>query len=261
MTSQEEKNIAKDDSDKEKEKIEFIPKETIKRLLLDVKEMIKSPLDDQGIYYKHCEKNMLKGYAMIVGPEGSNYQGGYYFFMFDYPINYPFSPPSLTFLTNDGFTRMHPNLYKKGKVCLSIINTWKGEQWTACQSIKSILLTIISVLDNEPMLHEPGITKKHSDYEPYNKTIIYKNIDFCILSVLDKFKDNNDVNIDYKDYFYPFMIESFKKNIPYILNKIDENKNKNEFYRVGLYTMQTMANYIELKKKLTNIANKFNITI
>ena len=122
------------------ENITFIPKETMKRLLLDVKEMIKTPLYDQGIYYKHSEKDILKGYAMIIGPEDSLYQGGFYFFRFEFPVNYPHSPPVVIFLTNDFETRMHPNLYKKGKVCLSIINTWKGEQWTGCQTIKSILL-------------------------------------------------------------------------------------------------------------------------
>ena len=41
-----------------------ISKETIKRLLKDVKEMIKNPLETEGIYYKHDEINMLKGYVI-----------------------------------------------------------------------------------------------------------------------------------------------------------------------------------------------------
>ena len=33
----------------------------------------------------------------------------------------------LTYLTNDGNTRFHPNLYRNGKVCLSVLNTWRGK--------------------------------------------------------------------------------------------------------------------------------------
>ena len=36
-----------------------ISKETIKRLLKDVKELIREPLESDGIYYKHDESNIL----------------------------------------------------------------------------------------------------------------------------------------------------------------------------------------------------------
>ena len=116
-----------------------VTKETVKRLISDVTEIIKNPLNDQGIYYIHDEDDMFKGYAMIVGPSDTIYAYGYFFFEFTYPFDYPQRPPNVKFLTNDGKTRFHPNLYRNGKVCLSILNTWKGESWTSCQTIKSIL--------------------------------------------------------------------------------------------------------------------------
>ena len=67
-------------------------------------------------------------------------------------------------MTCDGATRFHPNLYRNGKVCLSILNTWKGEQWTSCQTIRSILLTLITLFHNKPLLNEPGFTEKSSDF-------------------------------------------------------------------------------------------------
>ena len=88
----------------------FISKETISRLLKDVKQIIKNPLTDNGIYYIHDDTNMMKGYALIIGPEDTPYFGGYYFFMFDFPTDYPFSPPTVTYMTNDGVTRFNPNL-------------------------------------------------------------------------------------------------------------------------------------------------------
>ena len=58
---------------------------------------------------------MLKGYAVIFGPTDTIYRYGAYMFEFKFPTNYPVSPPKLTYLTNDGNTRFHPNLYRNGK--------------------------------------------------------------------------------------------------------------------------------------------------
>ena len=57
----------------------FITKDTINRLMRDVKQIIKSPLTDNGIYYVHDDVDILKGYAMIIGPSDTPYFGGYYF--------------------------------------------------------------------------------------------------------------------------------------------------------------------------------------
>ena len=50
-----------------------LSKNTIKRLLQDVKQIIKNPLNDNGIYYIHDDTDMLKGYALIIGPEDTPY--------------------------------------------------------------------------------------------------------------------------------------------------------------------------------------------
>ena len=46
-----------------------ISKESVKRLIKDVKQLKIDPLHDQGIYYKHDEDDMLKGHALIIGPK------------------------------------------------------------------------------------------------------------------------------------------------------------------------------------------------
>ena len=139
------------------EKKLFISKETQKRLLKDVADIMRNNLSNQGIYYIHDEENILKGYAMIFGPKDTPYENGVYFFNFKFPYNYPYQPPKLEYLTNNGKTRFNPNLYRSGKVCLSLLNTWKGEQWTSCQTIRSILLTLVTVLNEHPLINEPGI--------------------------------------------------------------------------------------------------------
>ena len=92
-----------------------ISKNTLKRLAQDIKSLQKSPIEENGAFYIHSDENILLGYALIIGPKNTPYQGGFYLFKFDFPTDYPFSPPKLTYLTNDGVVRFHPNLYKNGK--------------------------------------------------------------------------------------------------------------------------------------------------
>ena len=105
-----------------------------KRIILDITDLNKSPIDN--IYYFPDEDNIMNGHALIIGPENTPYRYGNYLFHFKFTEEYPFSPPKVNYLSNDGITRFNPNLYRNGKVCLSILNTWQGEKWSACQTIR-----------------------------------------------------------------------------------------------------------------------------
>ena len=231
----------------------IIKKETIQRLLKDVKQIIKHPLTDNGIYYSHDETDMLKGYAMIVGPADTPYFGGFYFFEFNYPDDYPFSPPKVIFKTNDGLTRYNPNLYKCGKVCVSILNTWSGDKWSSCQTINSILLTLCSLLNESPLENEPGQSKTSKDFVPYQKSIEFSNINFAICDIINLSKHK----IPYPfQVFYSFMKENFVKNYDKLLEFVEKKTENIYIYDVHLYMMSTKVDYISLKQKLidTNIA-------
>ena len=57
-------------SSKPNEKDEIKKSQTlVKRLVKDVKDIIKKPLTDNGIIYSHSEDNLLKGYAVVFGPQ------------------------------------------------------------------------------------------------------------------------------------------------------------------------------------------------
>jgi len=223
----------------------FITKETTQRLLRDVRTIIKNPLTENGIYYIHDDEDMLKGYAMIIGPKDTPYFGGYYFFEFDYPYDYPFSPPKVTYRTNDGVTRFNPNLYKCGKVCVSILNTWSGDKWSACQTISTILLTLCSLLNEEPFLNEPGQTKNSTDFKNYQESITYMNITFSICKIIN-LMSNNTMNLSFFMGFYPIMKELFIKNYDEIKeivkNKKLSSENKKKLV-VSLYSMNTFIDY------------------
>jgi hypothetical protein len=95
-----------------------------------------------------------------------------------------------------------------------MLNTWRGEQWTSCLTIKSVLLTLLSIMDSQPMLHEPGVTEKHHDYQKYHTMILYKNLEFSCIRLMEEFMNTTIIpfEMEYKEYFYRFMVERFKKN-------------------------------------------------
>ena len=222
-----------------------ITKETISRLLHDVKHIMRNPLTDNGIYYIHDDEDMLKGYALIVGPSDTPYFGGNYFFEFRYPSDYPHSPPHVNYCTNGEMIRFNPNLYCNGKVCISVLNTWKGEQWTSCQNISTILLTLCTLLCSDPLLNEPGITKSHSDFANYTKIIEFKNIDIAVVKMIQQKPDYYPKTFE---IFYPFVKENFEKNKD-SLKKYLENKaalHSPEIVKTSMYNMTVNINYKKL---------------
>ena len=208
---------------------EIISKETISRLVNDVKNIIKNPLSEHGIYYQHDEADMLKGYALIVGPEDTPYFGGFYFFEFLFPHNYPFTPPKVEFCTNNGQVRFNPNLYTSGKVCISILNTWKGEQWTSCQTISTILLSLSSLLCKDPLLNEPGFSKLHQDFGKYTSIIEYANIDTAVCAIVKK---HPRIYMPKFSMFDDIVMEHFTKNydahVAFATNKLNMTITANE---------------------------------
>ena len=239
------------------EPIKIVNKETIHRLLKDVKQIIKYPLTDNGIYYSHDETDMFKGYAMIVGPSNTPYFGGYYLFKFMFPYDYPFSPPKVTFMTNDGQTRYNPNLYISGKVCISILNTWAGEKWSSCQTLNSVLLTLCSLLNESPFENEPEQSTNSKDYFTYQKSIEYSNINFSICDIINIAENKIPVHFE---IFYNFMKENFIKNYDKILEFIEDKQClEPKIEHVRLYDMRTYIDYINLKKKFINTKSIIDI--
>jgi len=232
----------------------FVSKETMRRIIFDIKELRKNPLTDHGIYYEHDQTDMLRGNAMVIGSSDTPYADGFYLFKFIFPTNYPHSPPVVTFCTSDGITRFNPNLYRTGKVCLSILNTWQGETWSGCQTISSVLLALCTTLNNKPLLNEPGITKSHFDFHNYNEIIKYKNIKVAIFDMMDNIKDHKHEFI----FFADSMREHFQKTKEKIRQRIEteiKERTSERTYRVDMYKMVIKTNYTELLLRLETYAS------
>jgi ubiquitin-conjugating enzyme E2 O len=142
-------------------------------------------------------------------------------------------------------TRFNPNLYKCGKVCVSILNTWSGDKWSSCQTINSILLTLCSLLNDSPLENEPGQRKTSKDFIPYQKSIEFKNIDFAICDMILQNKIPEPFKI-----FYPFIKEQFICNYDKLLTYVQSKTTKESIEYVSLYNMTVRINYTDLENKL-----------
>ena len=109
--------------------------------------------------------DMYEWQASILGPTSSPYEGGLFWLKINFPKDYPFKPPSISFLTK----LYHPNIAPSGAICIDILK----EQWSPALTISKVLLCICSLLDDpnpdDPLVPENAdIVKK--DREKYNKT-------------------------------------------------------------------------------------------
>jgi len=201
------------------------------RIIRDVEELYKYPLEIQGIYYKHDNDDIQKGYAMIIGPKETPYENGVYLFEFYFKETYPSEPPIVRCLNGDGITTLNPNIYIEGKVCLSILNTWHDEMWLSCRTIRSVLLSLISIFNEYPLKNEPGFEHLCNDHPKivyYNEFIKYKNFEIGILKSLSSpsmiFIDEIQSHFsNKKDEILFWLIENAKLPVMYSITNVYEN--------------------------------------
>ena len=197
----------------------------LKRISNEISELQKSidVLKENRIYFYVDDTNINFIYALLIGPEKTPYENGFYFFKIQYSDEYPMTPPIVKYFTQGCLfnpsskktfnVRFNPNLYTCGKVCLSMINTWQGDGWVPTNTVTNVLIAIQGlVLNDEPLRNEPGFEKAGNDVIiEYNNIIEYANIKIAVLDML------NNIPTDF-EYFKDIMIEYFLKNIDYYTN-------------------------------------------
>jgi ubiquitin-protein ligase len=232
-----------------------------KRLLADIQQLSysKDHYDkNHQFYYEYNEVDIKKGHLLILGVENSPYFGGFYFFQTTFPDNYPFSPPQMKFLSNDGKTRFNPNLYQPnsspmydGKVCLSILNTWGESTWSQVQRFTSVVETMRAHLfHDKPLINEPGYKETDPMNEIYSRILTYENLNFNVYF--------NIVNTpDYAVPFKEIMIENFKINQDYFKRYIDDNKHLHgKTEHISYDSQKVTYNFELLEKKFNEIVEK-----
>ncbi|KAG9188788.1 ubiquitin-conjugating enzyme E2 Z [Alternaria panax] len=133
--------------------------------------------------------------ALIIGPPDTPYEFGFFEFAVKFTRDYPTKAPSVTAITtHGGRTRFNPNIYAGGKVCLSILGTWRGErgeEWSSAQGLESILISIQSLMSSNPYENEPGFEDANSDYDRKNQEAYVDKIrhESLRISVIDRLEE------------------------------------------------------------------------
>ena len=75
-----------------------------------------------GLFVVPDDNDITIVHALITGAFDTPYEGGFFYFILRCPPDYPLRPPRVKLMTTGGGeVRFNPNLYKNGKVCLSIL--------------------------------------------------------------------------------------------------------------------------------------------
>ncbi|CAI8022537.1 Ubiquitin-conjugating enzyme E2 R1 [Geodia barretti] len=126
---------------------------SIRALTMELKALHRDPVEGFTVTVPD-DSDMYVWHVAIFGPPDTPYQGGYFKAEMKFPVDYPYSPPRLRFLT----PILHPNVYTDGELCISILHPpgedphsgeRPEERWNPTQSVRTILLSVISLL-NEP---------------------------------------------------------------------------------------------------------------
>jgi len=105
----------------------------------------------EGFFVHADESNLFHWDAWIEGPSGTPYAGGVFKIHIEFPHDFPLNPPTITFVSDF----WHPNVYKDGKVCISILHPPgpdemsgedESERWLPTRSIATIILSLISII-------------------------------------------------------------------------------------------------------------------
>jgi len=220
---------------------------------------------EDNIFAVFDESDITNAYAMIIGPDDTPYQGGFFFFKVKFSDTYPFTPPHVLTITqsNDSTNiRFNPNLYTAnsatgGKVCLSILGTWSGPGWSPLYNLRKIMIAIMGqVLTETPLYNEPGYeTRSKDDPEviAYSNVVRYATCKYAIAKMLDG--TNIPVPESFKTYFSNIMKEYFTKNRSKYMNYIDNliSKNNNKTYSCSYSNQKITSDYKHVKNILEKI--------
>ncbi|OAQ98080.1 hypothetical protein LLEC1_03152 [Akanthomyces lecanii] len=114
--------------------------QSILRITKELADLQRS--SDLGIAVACRDIDVRNVKALIIGPHETPYEFGFFEFTLKFHKSYPSDAPNV-----------------HGKVCLSILGTWRGErgeEWSSAQGMESILLSIQSLMSANPYENEPG---------------------------------------------------------------------------------------------------------
>jgi ubiquitin-protein ligase len=163
----------------------------------------------------------------IIGSENEPYYGGLFEFHVYFPKDYPLSPPLVHLMTTGKNTiRYNPNLYSEGKVCLSLLGTWSGEQWNP--NINTFLHIVHAIgamiLTDQPVQNEPAYASDsyfdHIDKPITSEILLVRKYKFQIKYFTLLYAMNGHLD-DKTSIFYDKYLEYFKQQKDKLIKSFD----------------------------------------
>ncbi|KAK3810823.1 MAG: ubiquitin-conjugating enzyme/RWD-like protein [Benniella sp.] len=125
------------------------------------------------------DANIFEWDILIMGPQDTLYESGFYKAVMTFPPDYPLMPPKLTFKTE----MYHPNVYPNGEVCISILHPpgedkygyeQASERWSPVHTVETILVSVISMLsspNDESPANIDAAKEWREDYPSFKKKV------------------------------------------------------------------------------------------
>ncbi|KND90246.1 Ubiquitin-conjugating enzyme E2 Z, partial [Tolypocladium ophioglossoides CBS 100239] len=223
--------------------------------------------------------------ALVVGPHETPYEFGFFEFAVRFNREYPSKAPNVQCVTtNGGMCRFNPNIYANGKICLSILGTWRGErgeEWSSAQGLESILLSIQSLLSSNPYENEPGFEDANEESDKrmqkdYVQKIRHETLRISVIQRLEGYlglnadgskskdvdgEESDETNVPFepfKDLCKRRFLWYYESYMTAIEKGKSEVKEQQVFVRMPFEaptsnTMDGRFNYPELERRLKNI--------
>ncbi|KAJ1720331.1 Ubiquitin-conjugating enzyme E2 11 [Coemansia erecta] len=110
--------------------------------------------------------NLLLWTGTLTGAPSTVYEGLQYKLRLQFPSDYPFTAPTITFET----PCWHPNVDERGNICLDILK----EKWSAVYNVQTILLSLQTLL-GDPNVSSPlngPAAQLWEDQEEYKRVLL-----------------------------------------------------------------------------------------
>lgn len=111
-----------------------------RRITKEQENLIKDPPSNCSAGLAGDGNDLFQWEATILGPEDSPYAGGVFKLQIAFPVDYPYHPPKIHFVTKI----FHPNINRSGGICLDILK----DQWSPALTIGKVLLSICALMSD-----------------------------------------------------------------------------------------------------------------
>lgn len=127
----------------------------LRRIQKEYKDLMAEPVANCSAG-PETEDDLFRWKGTIIGPTETPYAGGVFNLNIEFPPDYPFNPPLVTFVTKI----YHCNISSRGSICLDILK----DEWSPALTIEKVLLSLCSLLE-DPNPDDPLVTDIATLYE------------------------------------------------------------------------------------------------